>query len=198
MNDRTILFVVGMHRSGTSAMCAALAACGASFGNNLLGAMAGVNDEGFWEDAAVVSINEQLLALLGVTWFSVSAQMEKIDWGAQCFDELRREAAVILQRGFGSASLEAVKDPRLCITLPFWLDQCSSLAIDKRVLVCGRSPMEVARSLQKRDAFPLAFGLRLCASYRQFIAEGGAGRYDLCNLRPVAGRPDGSDVKTGR
>jgi hypothetical protein len=63
-----IHFVVGMHRSGTSALCAALAACGVSFGNRLLDAMAGVNDEGFWEDATVVSITEQLLALLDSRW----------------------------------------------------------------------------------------------------------------------------------
>ncbi len=51
-----VLFVVGMHRSGTSALCAALAARGVSFGSDLLGPMAGVNDEGFWEDAGVVAI----------------------------------------------------------------------------------------------------------------------------------------------
>ena len=60
-NNRKLLFVVGMHRSGTSALCAALEACGATFGGELLGAMPGVNDEGFWEDEAVVALNERLL-----------------------------------------------------------------------------------------------------------------------------------------
>ncbi len=47
--SQSLLIVTGMHRSGTSALCAALAACGVSFGDRLIGAIAGVNDEGFWK-----------------------------------------------------------------------------------------------------------------------------------------------------
>ena len=64
----SLLLVLGMHRSGTSALCAALAACGVSFGDRLLDPLAGVNDEGFWEDAAVVAIDQQSLALLDPNW----------------------------------------------------------------------------------------------------------------------------------
>ena len=66
-----LLLVVGMHRSGTSALCAALHASGASFGTSLLDPMSGVNDEGFWEDEAVVALNERLLEQLGYHWYSV-------------------------------------------------------------------------------------------------------------------------------
>jgi hypothetical protein len=169
-NNRSLLFVVGMHRSGTSALCAALEASGATFGGELLGAMPGVNDEGFWEDEAVVALNERLLLALGVQWYSVDPEILPIDWGDSRFDALRGEVRETLERGFGDGPLEVLKDPRLCITLPFWLAACEELGIEASVLVSNRAPLEVARSLQKRDAFPLAFGLRLYASYREFIA----------------------------
>ncbi len=161
-----LLFVLGVHRSGTSALCAALAAAGASFGSRLIDAMAGVNDEGFWEDAGVVAVNEQLLALTESTWFAPQANIADTDWTAERFQPQREEATRLLQAGFGAAPLQAVKDPRLCLTLPFWLDLCSELRLSARVCVISRAPLAVARSLEKRDDFPLGYGLRLYAHYQ--------------------------------
>ena len=66
---RKLLFVVGMHRSGTSALCAALQGCGASFGDNLLAPMAGVNADGFWEEfrQRVRAINPEAY-IVGEIW----------------------------------------------------------------------------------------------------------------------------------
>lgn len=158
-----------MHRSGTSALCAALAACGVSFGNRLLDAMAGVNDEGFWEDAAVVAINEQLLALLDSSWYAPAPQLAHTDWADARFNALRARATGLLRGGFGAAPQQGVKDPRLCLTLPFWLGLCSELGIAARVCVISRAPIEVARSLQRRDGFPPGYGLRLLLDYRACI-----------------------------
>ena len=160
-----LLFVVGMHRSGTSALCAALHAGGFSFGENLLAAQAGVNDEGFWEDSDVVSLNEALLANLGGSWFSVPDAIITTDWDSAEFEEHRRAAMETLSRGFGG-DRAAVKDPRFCLTLPFWLSCCAQLGIDRRVCVTARSALEVACSLEKRDGFPLGYGLRLFESYQ--------------------------------
>jgi len=166
-----LLFVVGMHRSGTSALCAALAACGVSFGNRLIDAMAGVNDEGFWEDAGVVEINEQLLAQAGSSWFAPLNDIAVVDWQNPVYDSPRDQARKLLRTGFGDAALQAVKDPRLCLTLPFWLALCAELGISARVCVIGRAPLEVARSLEKRDGFPIGYGLRLFFLYRACIAR---------------------------
>lgn len=164
-----LLFVLGVHRSGTSALCAALAASGVSFGNQLIDAMAGVNDEGFWEDAGVVEVNEQLLALADSSWYALAPDIADTDWSDVRFDPARAQAVALLQAGFGDASLQAVKDPRLCLTLPFWLALCDDLGITNSTCVSNRAPLEVARSLEKRDGFPLGYGLRLYARYRSGI-----------------------------
>ena len=169
--DTTLLFVVGMHRSGTSALCAALQSCGATFGAALLDPMQGVNDEGFWEDSEVVEVNEKLLEHMGRTWFTVDPALSgAVNWSAPSLSKLRTDALAILERGFGVGPLQVVKDPRFCITLPFWLDLCVSLNLHTTVCVANRAPIEIAQSLHKRDGFPLGFGLRLYSSYRKLIA----------------------------
>ncbi len=170
MSHRHILLIAGMHRSGTSALCAALERCGASFGADLLDPMAGVNEDGFWEDAAVVQLNQQLLERLGGTWFCLPPGIDHVDWSSHALADLQETARGILARGFSGGPLHALKDPRLCITLPFWLAACAALQLPCTVCVISRAPLEVARSLQKRDGFPLGYGLRLYARYRRLLA----------------------------
>jgi len=159
-----------MHRSGTSALCAALERCGVSFGANLLKPMTGVNDDGFWEDADVVQLNQRLLASLGGTWFALPPSLAEVDWSGNGYADLRQAADGLLARGFGPAPLQALKDPRLCLTLPFWLAACERQELPVTVCIMSRAPLEIARSLEKRDGFPLGYGLRLCASYRRLLA----------------------------
>lgn len=169
-NSRRLLFLVGMHRSGTSALSAALHACGASFGRGLLEPMEGVNDRGFWESAEVVELNEQLLSLADASWYSVTSFHVQFDWTSSRFDAERQKAERILRRGFGSAPLEVVKDPRFCITLPFWLALCKDIGLPTTVCVMTRAPAEVCRSLQDRDGFPIGYGMRLLRVYLSGIA----------------------------
>ena len=164
-----LLFVAGMHRSGTSALCAALRACGASFGEHLLAPMAGVNDDGFWEDADVVTANDALLSAAGGSWFAPGASACAGDWPVQALVEFQDRAREILERGFGAGSLWVVKDPRFCLTLPLWLQACEALGIATQVCAASRSPLEVAHSLQRRDGFPLGYGLRLDLAYRRAL-----------------------------
>jgi hypothetical protein len=169
-DHRRLLFVLGMHRSGTSALCSALERCGVHFGADLLDPMAGVNEDGFWEDAAVVQVNQQLLERLGGTWFSLPTGIDQADWNSDVLADLQEVVRDILGRKSGPGPLQAVKDPRLCITLPFWLKACESLQLPTAVCVINRAPLGVARSLQKRDGFPIGYGLRLYSQYWHLLA----------------------------
>jgi hypothetical protein len=170
MSTKHILLIAGMHRSGTSALCAALEQCGASFGSNLLSPMAGVNEDGFWEDADLVALNQALLQRLGGTWYALPAGLQNVDWAADTFADLREQVDGLLGRDVSPARLQALKDPRLCLTLPFWLGACDRLGLPATVCRVNRAPLEIARSLQKRDGFPLGYGLRLCSAYRALLA----------------------------
>ena len=56
--DKKIIFVVlGMHRSGTSAITRGLEVLGASLGNRLMPPFVGNNDKGFFEDVDINAFN---------------------------------------------------------------------------------------------------------------------------------------------
>lgn len=60
--------MLGMHRSGTSMITRALVCLGVDLGDDLLDAVAGSNERGFWEDRSIVDLNDRLLAALGSRW----------------------------------------------------------------------------------------------------------------------------------
>ena len=162
---RTLLFIVGMHRSGTSALTAAFCACGATTGEDVLAPMEGVNSEGFWEDRRTVELNEALLHNAGLEWYRVRRDSHLL---AFTEDDYERGRAIVT-RGFGGGAVEVVKDPRFCLTLPFWLKVCEDVGVVAKVCVIVRNADEVAQSLGKRDAFPLSYGLRLTDDYQYHI-----------------------------
>ena len=60
------------------------------------------------------------------------------------------------------------KDPRTCLTMPFW----RSLLPDLRTVIIVRNPLEVAYSMHQRNGTSYAFGLRLWEIYnRQLLAH---------------------------
>lgn len=154
--------VAGMHRSGTSMVTRALH----DSGLHLIGRDADTliraaedNPEGFWENQAIVACNDDLLEATGGTW---DHPPELPPQGA---DDPRVadivEAARLAIAGLSEHEHWGFKDPRLCLTMPFWLD----LIPDLRVIVCVRHPLEVALSLKRRNQNSYALGLALWERY---------------------------------
>ena len=61
------IIVLGMHRSGTSALSGVLSHAGVFFGRNLLKELP-ENPKGFFENTEVVNFNEAILSREGVSW----------------------------------------------------------------------------------------------------------------------------------
>ncbi len=154
------LLVLGMHRSGTSAVTSALAHLGLSVGepSELHPADAG-NPSGYWEPSELIEINDALLASWG---------------GAQRDPQLARRPAsthalptALVDRmseyakRWDSQGPFVWKDPRLCITLPLWRPV---LPVRGFVLV-ARNPVAVADSLGARDRMNRRTGLVLWEAY---------------------------------
>jgi len=62
MHDRTAIFVLGMHRSGTSALTRVFSFLGASLPRNLYPPGLG-NETGHWEPEAAVQLNDRILSM---------------------------------------------------------------------------------------------------------------------------------------
>jgi hypothetical protein len=149
--QRYLLIVLGMHRSGTSALTGAFVKSGAYPGAAIMPATAD-NPEGYWECAPVVQLNEALLKRMGSRWDSVAPL--PAGWMAQPgVEALREEAAKIIATQFGDSKWAVLKDPRLCRVLPFWRDAFTAAGFTLGCALMVRRPMEVAASLARRDQF---------------------------------------------
>ena len=164
------IVVLGMHRSGTSALARVLNLAGAYFGAEGVATPANVeNRKGFWEREDVRALNDAALHSLRCDWDAV-ANFDIAAIARQELAALKSGAADIV------AKLDAhrpwfVKEPRLCLLLPIWRP---SLEFPVCVHIY-RNPLEVARSLKARNDMPIPVGLALWEAYNVAAFDAAAG-----------------------
>ena len=169
------VFVLGMHRSGTSALARVLNLMGLYFGGEEVGiGRSAENEKGFWERRDVRALNDAILFEAGCDW--------------DCLSSLNIDALPAQQRARYVAlagdivlKLDAhrpwfVKEPRLCALFPIWR-ATSETPICVHVF---RNPLEVASSLHDRNGVPLQVGLALWEAYNVRALAGAAGLPRLC------------------
>ena len=120
MNEKSALFVLGMHRSGTSLMAGCLAGLGVDFGSDMVPAREGVNAKGFFEHRQILEVHDRLLGLLESDWMDPCPLPTGWAKGAGATAEAQR-LQTILHRDLRSP-LIGIKDPRLARLLPLWTD----------------------------------------------------------------------------
>ena len=147
MHRRAIL-VLGMHRSGTSALTRIIGHLGASLPFDPMPETAD-NPCGYWESRSIARFNNRLLESAGTRWNDDAPLPDA--WfadPARAADE--DEAATLLAAAFGDATLLVLKDPRVCRLLPLWRNVLARGGIESCAVIALRDPGEVARSLQAR------------------------------------------------
>jgi hypothetical protein len=154
-----VLMVLGMHRSGTSAIAGVLSKLGGGAPKNLLEANGG-NERGFFESAPMMGFHDELLASAGTDWADWRA-FDPAWYGSALRDAYNDRAKRLFQEEFGDSPLAIFKDPRICRFLPFWLDVFVAMDISPHIVIPVRSPLEVAGSLKKRNGLTLPQGLLL-------------------------------------
>jgi hypothetical protein len=158
LESRAVI-VVGMHRSGTSAVARGLQALSVYLGKDFLDAQP-ENPTGYWEDKGVVEINERVLKTLGLRWDDASP-IARARFRAFRIRMLRAAAARYVRRTFGSQPLWGFKDPRTIRLLPFWQGVFHRCTVADSYVVVIRNPRSVAASLFRRQAMDAAEAQRL-------------------------------------
>jgi hypothetical protein len=157
--NRTVVVVLGMHRSGTSSAAGALVRLGAAAPLHLIAPNAD-NERGFWESRVIVEVNDAILAAGGSDWKDWRKfNLERID--AVAAGALRARAKAALAQEFGDVGLAVMKDPRMCRLMAFWGPMFEEAKWSVRVLLPIRSPLEVGWSLNCRDGIGPASGCLL-------------------------------------
>jgi hypothetical protein len=150
----TAILVLGMHRSGTSAVTRVLNLRGAELGRDLLPPKQD-NERGFWENRAILEQHETLLAGLGLRWLDLVDLPE----GWQRSAPARRfvaELPAVLKQQFDGSRLVTVKDPRLSLLAPLWIEALAATGVRPTFVITIRHPHEVAASLERRDGLTRA------------------------------------------
>jgi len=156
---RVGILVLGMHRSGTSALARLLGAMGAALPSDAIPG-GPENPLGYWESAGLVAADEQLNRAAGSSWFD----LRPLDLARlpPALLEVRRAAIRdAIAQAWGGAPLLAIKDPRQCRFVPVVTAEVARLGIAPRAVLMLRGAGEVATSLLRRDATIASYGVLL-------------------------------------
>lgn len=151
VKNSKLVVVLGMHRSGTSAITRGLEVLGVNLGDNLYPAAID-NPKGFWEDNDFLGINEELLAHLD---YSVD-RLGLIDWqmpSTAIVESLELKAEKLVSERCKKNALWGFKDPRTARLLPFWQAVFERVGCDVRYVIATRNPISIVESLYKRSGF---------------------------------------------
>jgi hypothetical protein len=145
--------ILGMHRSGTSAIARAVNLLGVSLGppESLMEPRPD-NPEGFWENQAVYDFHERLFGHLSHSWDSI-LPLPDLCWTKDSMRSYRAELRELISREFASQPLWAWKDPRTSLVVPLWTDVLGELGVEMSYVIVVRNPLDVAASLKRRNGF---------------------------------------------
>lgn len=187
---RLLVAVLGMHRSGTSAVARALNVFGVALGEQLHAA-AQDNEKGFWEDIDVVRLSDLALAHLGKSWTSLAPLTDE-DFAALQAAGFVDEAAGLLAARLQAHPRYGFKDPRVARLGLLWRVAMARCGVRAAAVVVLRHPLSVARSLARRDGLSEERSLLLWLEYTLASLRHSAGLprlvldYDLLMVRPAA------------
>ena len=154
IQQKHIIVVIGMHRSGTSVITRSLNVIGVDLGSHLIAGIQGDNDKGFFEDIDINALNNELLIKAGHDWHTLTPILPE-ELTAPETSDLKLRAVELLRKRLSTTDCLGIKDPRIGRLLPFWQDVFAHLKVSVSYVIASRNPMSVARSLAKRDGFDL-------------------------------------------
>jgi O-antigen biosynthesis protein len=148
--NKKLIVVLGMHRSGTSAITRGLQVMGVGLGDRMLPPVDGDNAKGYWEDIDLNALNIEMLRAIGSDWFHL-APIDTID-----VEVLRKQGyflrgVELLRQKVGSAPIFGFKDPRVAKLLNFWKGVFGHCQFNVNYVLAVRHPLSVVKSLAKRS-----------------------------------------------
>ncbi|MEO8848706.1 MAG: glycosyltransferase [Casimicrobiaceae bacterium] len=166
--QRRAIVVLGVYRSGTSALTRALNLCGALLPEAVHSPQMGLNPTGFWETEDVTDLDSRLIEQLGGKWNRVDFKLP--DEGP-VIDEFRDDVHAILREVYHDAPLILIKDPRICALGPAWHRALTDYGYRPGYVVSVRHPLEVAKSLRAGGGGTLQAGLALWRAFMCHVQD---------------------------
>jgi len=112
------IVILGMHRSGTSALSGVLHILGLHLGKEIIPPHPS-NPKGFFENDRIRWFNEKILDLLHGKWddtLEMQGDIGNSGWSRAIYKEFQE----IIQTEFGDCNQILIKDPRISVLLPLY------------------------------------------------------------------------------
>jgi hypothetical protein len=162
-SESLAVLVVGMHRSGTSALSGVLNLLGVDLPRDLHPADEH-NERGYFEGQVYIDFHERVLARIG--WPSDDPLPLGDGWlRSPVAAAATEELADLLEHEFAGRPYVLFKDPRMCRLLPVWRRALADLGRPAVALLPFRHPLEVVSSLARKAETPRPHGLMLWLTY---------------------------------
>jgi hypothetical protein len=155
------VMVVGMHRSGTSAVTRVVNVLGVPLGRADDLYAAEDNPGGHWESRALCDLDNMILRAFGGFDFAMPP-MPRSWLQSRRASEIRTVMRATFNNVY-QGERWLWKDPRLCLTLPLWRQVLSDFC----VVFVVRDAGPVIRSLHRREGFPLFYCYALWDDYNR-------------------------------
>jgi len=151
---RRLLLVLGMHRSGTSALSGLLGQVGFQAPTNPDPADV-KNPTGYWEPPQIRRFHDRLIEGCQSSW--EDPLLPVLPWQPEQPEAALVELEEAIAADFVGCASEAValvKDPRQCRLMPLWNQLLASRPLVAQAVLLLRHPEAVAASLWRRDELP--------------------------------------------
>jgi hypothetical protein len=160
---RTAYLVLGMHRSGTSAVTQLLGLAGADLPQNVMPGDEH-NAKGYFEPWKIAIFNDERLRAGGAAWDDIFAFPFQPLSTADERTWLKR-AKQLFAEEYEGLRHPLLKDPRVTVLAPLWRHALDDLGVGVRCVIPVRDPLAVAGSLSRRNGFPLQKSVLLWSTY---------------------------------
>ncbi len=160
-DQKNIFVVLGVARSGTSAIARGLKALGIELGDKVVPGNEKWNAKGFWEDTDIVyNINGKAFADLDFAPYGIQMLTSTEQLSAK-LDSVKLTAIELLNHRFESTDYWGFKDPSTVKLLSFWQTIFNDLRIKEHYIIALRNPLAVAHSYNKVTGSEIEIGLLL-------------------------------------
>ncbi|HEX4053052.1 MAG TPA: sulfotransferase [Tepidisphaeraceae bacterium] len=148
-DQKTFFLIVGLPRSGTSAIAQLLDHLGVYFGDpaHFLDAKKLTHNPIFYELQWVNDFNNRVLKAWNCTYTDDALPIES-DFQHPQMAGLREALRNQLVQEFASHAIVGVKDPRICFTFPLWRAVVTEMGYALKTILTLRSPSAVLKSIQ--------------------------------------------------
>jgi hypothetical protein len=124
------------------------------------------NPRGYQESVVMTAISQEVMREMGLQWDTPAVLRHGWE-NAACLDRYYEEMPEkFIEKEFPGDSRVVWKDPRVCMTLPFWT---RLLGEEPIVIVCVRNPAECAMSLWRRERMKPALSTALWRTHMSSV-----------------------------